>query len=204
MFQYFDYNDILFRNLVAASPSIWWNGGLAFTRENALYAQTSVLPVNLYMTVGSYEGSMVTDMEQMQQILEGHEYEYFNASYHVNQGKDHTTNKEQTFREGIPWVLRQEIPMSTNSNVLAQSTIGKSIYPNPATEQVNIELLPKVHAQKINYRVIDLMGKEMKAEILKPASTDRLQFSVSGFPQGIYFVQLSDGNAHQNLKFVKH
>jgi len=54
MFQYTDFEDVLFHNLIAASPSIWWpDGQLAFTNEKDLYSQTHILPVNLYMTVGS-------------------------------------------------------------------------------------------------------------------------------------------------------
>lgn len=199
LFQYFDYNDILFHNLVAASPSIWWNGGLAFTRESSLYAQTSVLPVNLYMTVGSFEGSMVTDMEKMQQVLESRDYEYFNASYHVNQGKDHTTNKEQTFRDGIPWVLRQDIQLSTPSNLLAQS----SIFPNPAIDQITIVIPPTLGTQTVSCSIIDGLGKKVKTISQQTMKQNNIRISIADLSKGLYILQLNNGKTQQNMKFIK-
>lgn len=204
MFQYLDYNDILFQNIISASPSIWWpDGQLAYTREKNLYENTHILPVNLYMTVGSYEGSMVTDLEKMQQVLERRNYEYFNALYLINPGKDHSTNKAETFREGLKWVFRQQIQIPTNSDILTQQNIEKNIYPNPATDRINILLPPDIHSKSLTCRIFDMLGKEINAEKSEPGAPDRLQFSVSRFPQGLYIVQLSDGTFHQNLKFVK-
>jgi hypothetical protein len=77
------------------------------------------------------------------------------------------------------------------------------LYPNPANDQVNIVLPITINAQKMTCRIFDTMGKEMRAETLQPGSQNILKYSVSGFPQGIYIVQLSDGSLQQNLKFVK-
>jgi predicted alpha/beta superfamily hydrolase len=204
MFQYNDYNDILFHNIIAASPSIWWpDDQLAYTRESSLYTQTSVLPVNLYMTVGSFEGFMVTDMERMQQVLESRNYEYFNASYHVNQGKDHTTNKEQTFRDGIPWVLRQDIQLPTNSKVLAQSIMETSIYPNPATDQITIVIPPALGAQTVTCSILDGLGKRIKTVTQQTVGQNNLHIPIDDLSKGMYIVHLTSGKIQQNLKFIK-
>lgn len=200
MFQYNDYNDILFHNIIAASPSIWWpDGQLAYTRESALYDQTSVLPVNLYMSVGSLEGYMVTDLEKMQQVHENRNYEYFNASYHINQGKDHSTNKELTFRDGVQWILRQGIPLSTKSNLLAQS----SIYPNPATDQITIVLPPTTNGQKITCCIIDQLGKQVKTITDQTVKQNNVNISVADLSKGMYIVHLTNGRIQQNMKFIK-
>lgn len=85
----------------------------------------------------------------------------------------------------------------------ALEALTAKLYPNPATDQVNIVLPSAINAQKMTCRVFDIMGKEMKAEEFEPGSQNILKFSVAAFPQGIYIVQLSDGSYHQNLKFVK-
>jgi len=77
------------------------------------------------------------------------------------------------------------------------------LYPNPATDQVNIVLPSAINAQKITCRVFDLMGKEERALEVASGSQNRLILSVTGFNQGIYIIQLSDGSYHQTLKFVK-
>jgi len=78
-----------------------------------LYAQTHILPVNLFTTAGSYEVGTVTDLQNMQQVLESRKYDYFNTFYQINQDRDHSSNKEVTFREGIKWVFRQVIQIPT-------------------------------------------------------------------------------------------
>jgi len=70
MFEYYNQNDILFRNLITSSPSLWYGDWkTAFIRENILYEENQVLPVNLFMGVGSMEGFMVTDLQKMQNKL---------------------------------------------------------------------------------------------------------------------------------------
>lgn len=204
LFEYYHYDDILFRNLIAASPSIWWpDGQLAYTRENLLHAETHILPVNLYMTVGSMEGFMVTDFERMQQVLERRNYDYFNASYPINQDKDHGTNKEVTFREGIQWVFQQEIQIPTSSGIWAQSSIGTSIYPNPATNQINVVIPSCINAPKITCSILDRMGKQLKTVTSQSRNENTITFSIADLSTGMYIVQLTNGKEHQNLKFIK-
>ena len=204
MFQYLDYNDILFQNIISASPSIWWpDGQLAYTREKNLYENTHILPVNLYMTVGSYEGSMVTDLEKMQQVLERRNYEYFNPLYLINEGKDHSTNKAETFREGLRWVFRQQIQIPTSSDMVAQNKIGTSIYPNPATDQINIVLPPDMNSQKITCSILDRLGKQIKMVTSQSKNQHSINIPIADLSTGMYIVQLSNGKEHQNLKFIK-
>lgn len=77
------------------------------------------------------------------------------------------------------------------------------LYPNPANDLVNIVLPSTINVQKMTCRIFDTMGKEMRTKAVEPGSENILKYSVSGFPQGIYIVQLSDGVNQQNLKFVK-
>ena len=77
------------------------------------------------------------------------------------------------------------------------------LYPNPATDQVNIVLPSVINAQKVSCRVFDLMGKEIRAIEVMSGSQNRLKLSVTCFTKGIYIIQLTDGNFHQTMKFVK-
>ena len=82
--------------------------------------------------------------------------------------------------------------------------LAAKLYPNPATDQINIVLPTAIQSKKLTCRVFDIMGKEMKVEQLGEGAQNILKFSVSAFPKGIYIVQLSDGSLHQSMKFVKH
>ncbi|MGE5394577.1 MAG: alpha/beta hydrolase-fold protein [Candidatus Saccharibacteria bacterium] len=206
MFEYYDYTDILFHNLIAASPSIWYpDGQLAYTRERNLYNNTHILPVNLYMSVGSMEGSMVSDLNRMQQTLIGHNYEYFNMSCHIYEGKDHSTNKEITFREGVQWVLHQEIqiPTRVHEKERLQGYIASALYPNPATDAIHLIVAPSTGHQNIKGRITNITGKELKTWEEKLTGNPEISIAVNELPKGIYLLQLIDGKQQQTMKFIK-
>lgn len=206
MFEYYHYDDILFRNLIAASPSIWYpDGQLAYKRERTLYGQTHILPVNLYMTVGSMEGSMVSDLNRMQQTLIGHNYDYFNMSCHIYEGKDHSTNKEISYREGVQWVLAQEIriPTQTPHKLLAQQPIATTLYPNPATDQLNLVIANAANQQVITGTINDGSGKMVKTFEQKIQGQPVIHIPVGELSKGLYTLQLANGHRRQTLKFIK-
>ena len=190
MFQYTDFEDILFHNLIAASPSIWWpDGQLAFNLDNSLFLQTHILPVNLYMTVGSLEGSMVDDMERMQQSLEYHSYDYFNLYALVNQGKDHSSNKETTFRDGIRWILNQDIPLpfQTDGTAKVLSQSGINVYPNPVRELLKI----KSDRWKQESCKVELINSSGKTFFQANTNATEMQMDVSKYPKGFYLLKIT-------------
>ena len=190
MFQYTDYTDILFHNLIAASPSIWWpDGQQSFVYESSLYSKTSILPVNLYMTVGSLEGSMVSDLNRMDEVLESRNYEYFNIYSLVNEGEDHSSNKELTFRNGIKWILNQTvyIPSETNVGILAQGQKEINVSPNPVQGILKISL-PNRMPERYTLEFISSSGKIcFQTNTCEP----EIKIDVSGFPKGIYIIKIT-------------
>lgn len=204
LFEYTPVEDILFHNLIAASPSIWYDDQIAFVRERNLYEQTHIMPVNLYMSVGSLEGFMVSDMNRMKQTLLDHNYQYLTLSCHVYEGKDHSTNKEITFRDGIQWVMNQEIlrPTQVTPSLIAQATVASSLYPNPVTNQLNLLISPSVNLP-VTCRIND--GKGTLLNILENQHPQEqvLKIQVSHLPKGLYIIQLISGARQQTLKFIK-
>ena len=207
MFEYDDCNNILFHNLIAASPSIWYpDGQLAYTRERNLYNNTHILPVNLYMSVGSLEGSMVSDLNHMQQTLIGHNYEYFNLSCHVYEGKDHSTNKEITFREGVQWILQQEIiiPTHNQKEILLQGPLASNLYPIPATDAIHLKVGSAIGGHSIKGSITTINGHEVKIfEQSLTVTPDEIHIPLNELPKGMYLVHLTDGQQQQTLKFIK-
>jgi hypothetical protein len=206
MFEYYHYDDILFHNLIAASPSIWYpDGQLAYSRERALYDQTHILPVNLFMSVGSLEGSMVSDLNRMQQTLIGHNYEYFNMSCHIYEGKDHSTNKEITFREGVQWVLHQEIqiPTQVQEKELSQGPIASGVYPNPATDAIHLMVVSATGGPTIKGHITTVNGKAVKSFEQSLSSNSDIKIPLSELPKGLYLIHIISGQQQQTLKFIK-
>lgn len=206
LFEYNQWENILFHNLIAASPSIWYDEQSAYKHEQNLFEQTHILPVNLYMSVGSMEGFMVSDMNRMQQILISHNYHYLTLLCHVYKDKDHKTNKEITYRDGIQWALNQEIriPTRTIKDLPLQASIASGLYANPATDRVHIFLTSGSREKNVTCRIIDSMGKQVKIFTEPSIDQNSLLIPVSNLLSGVYIVQLISGNDHQALKFIKH
>jgi photosystem II stability/assembly factor-like uncharacterized protein len=72
------------------------------------------------------------------------------------------------------------------------------IYPNPASESVVIHY-PQTGAEKSQIHVFDLMGKQLYSGILENSDGN---ISVSGYPNGIYFIQVSSENCTMIKKLI--
>ncbi|SMC67623.1 T9SS type A sorting domain-containing protein [Moheibacter sediminis] len=74
------------------------------------------------------------------------------------------------------------------SDLNAQSSYFK-IYPNPATDFVNVELL---ESDKANYQLIDIAGRLIKQGKIEAKKS---MVSLSGLSKGIYILKLTDVNS---------
>ncbi len=86
---------------------------------------------------------------------------------------------------------------ATPNAVNDENLVNVTVYPNPATELVNI-LLPE-HLNTTAY-VYDLNGKEV---LRQAVNSKKLQLNVSNLSKGYYFVKLQDGKTRYTAKFVK-
>ena len=76
------------------------------------------------------------------------------------------------------------------------------IYPNPASENLNINIQSKQNANA-QLRIFDVSGKEMFINDIKITKGETLQkIDVSKFAKGIYVIQLTDADGSVIGKFV--
>ncbi len=88
-------------------------------------------------------------------------------------------------------------PISVSENFLA----AMRLYPNPAKEQLNINLGTN-NNDELNYRVIDITGKTLMTGVLGAGSRNIID--VSYLSQGVYFITISDKNGSvKTSKFNK-
>lgn len=71
---------------------------------------------------------------------------------------------------------------------------GINVYPNPAGSSVNVTAKPGSHISLLN-----LNGCALSSKIARSTTT---HFSVSGLPQGIYFVRVTDKNVNTYRKML--
>jgi len=82
-------------------------------------------------------------------------------------------------------------------NVSFSETI--SIYPNPASEFVNI-IMP-VSSEKVLVVVYDQLGRQVLERDFSEGNTFK-QLSVEGIPQGVYFIKISEGASQTTKKLL--
>lgn len=79
---------------------------------------------------------------------------------------------------------------------MQQALTNVVVYPNPANTQIQIAGLNSSNVQVV---ITDIGGKILTMQNIGSTQT----IDVSGFPQGIYFVNLKSGQSTKTIKFVK-
>jgi len=74
------------------------------------------------------------------------------------------------------------------------------LYPNPTASELLINNAALAGAD-LHYAIYDLGGKKLKEGVLK--SADKKSIEVAGLPQGVYVLNVSDGQTTYSNKFVK-
>ncbi len=125
-----------------------------------------------------------------------------NAHDPINHSIEHSVENFNNLL-AVVWVqnpITKEIYQSAFStftvgmNEQTRNTIIKNIYPNPATNQVNIDLdIP--NNENVNISILNNIGQEVKTNNLGTASgLQNLNFDVSDLSRGIYFIKVTIGN----------
>lgn len=66
-----------------------------------------------------------------------------------------------------------------------------TVYPNPATDVLNIDLTLS-QADKLNLRLVDMTGKLLKEEVVEGADGDNhLRFDINGVAKGLYLLEVA-------------
>lgn len=77
------------------------------------------------------------------------------------------------------------------------------LYPNPATDKINVILPAGFSNQAVSIRLFDMMGKQVKAITTSAVEPNNIEIPVSDLNEGVYIVRISNGQDNQALKFVK-
>ncbi|MBD0401543.1 T9SS type A sorting domain-containing protein [Flammeovirga sp. EKP202] len=84
----------------------------------------------------------------------------------------------------------EEIPTS-----IEDTKIVTSVFPNPTTDQVTIELVENAEVIILNLQGASIFKKEFRA--------GQQTLDVSDFKTGLYIIQVKTSNAHQSVKLIK-
>ncbi len=93
-----------------------------------------------------------------------------------------------------------EITLPTSGTTTSNSDFKLDIFPNPATDIINISLQ---NSEKFRYKITDTLGSVVIKSCKKQFLTDSLQIDISGLVSGKYFLELSGQNFTIKSSFIK-
>ena len=103
-----------------------------------------------------------------------------------------------TLRAGGGTASRNFDDITSSGRAVPGNRIGLLLFPNPATQTINVSL-DQIN-DKAEIKVYNIMGNLVMRQITTKTTT---LLNVSKLPAGVYMVSTSDGIATSNSKFVK-
>jgi len=107
------------------------------------------------------------------------------------------TNGDLTSSHKLMYTVRNNPAISINENQLKNSF---SLFPNPATEELNIEF--KETHKNVVIQVFDMTGREIYHSKLKRGV--KAQIDVSNWPEGAYTLKVISNGSVETQKFIKN
>ncbi len=95
----------------------------------------------------------------------------------------------------------QILKQTESETISEQKTFNMKAFPNPTTNQFNIQLESDNMKEKINLRVYDLSGRTVEL-LWNITSGQTLQIG-SKYRPGMYIVEMIQGNNRKQLKLIK-
>ncbi len=124
-------------------------------------------------------------------------------SFNLNNGGS-VNFKVSPFFVGFMGTYRLDINI-IRTIIIANKEIANTnsikVFPNPATNTINLELKnANFNCEKITIQ--NLLGQIVKSHSISNFSTNALKIDVSDLPNGIYSIQAQDGKLQLNQKFI--
>ena len=99
------------------------------------------------------------------------------------------------------------LSMSTTSHVSGVKNVKSifnnvSVYPNPASDNVNFEVSLDAVAKQVTYNVIDNMGRHIATEKHFNVQNDSYQYNTNKLPSGNYYIVISADGQFMILKMA--
>lgn len=94
-----------------------------------------------------------------------------------------------------------DIFSTTSSEDLAANSKTIRLYPNPASQYIQVQVTPDYSAI-ISAKVYSVTGSIVDEKVFS-GNQESLRYDISQFKKGIYFMEISSGNQRNVLKFIK-
>jgi hypothetical protein len=118
------------------------------------------------------------------------------------QGKDDEYLNRGFFDRAAPIVRVRLNPGEVGLTETVQKNV-LAVYPNPATEQINVTLSTNSESSS-QVNLVDLSGKIIQTlQVGQSNETSIVQFNIANLQAGVYFIELINENGKEIEKVVK-
>ena len=77
-----------------------------------------------------------------------------------------------------------------------------TVYPNPTSEIININLPDRILNQSVEVKIYDVNGREIKTTS-KSVENTNFSINVNSYPVGVYLIRIHNGNEKWSQMFIK-
>jgi hypothetical protein len=109
--------------------------------------------------------------------------------------------RTQTVQFAAPVVEQDDKEESNQMDFLARSI--PTLYPNPATEILNLKFEEDWIGQEVQAEIIGVDGKVYLNKQMTPSDASTEENDISELPKGIYLLRLSNSDGYTTLRFIK-
>ena len=119
----------------------------------------------------------------------------------MNNRKKESMLLSSSFAEGLslnPYQCKVMLIESESKVKEIESSVHFNLYPNPANDELHIELLNSAIEKDFSVFIFDALGKELKRTEMRNSSVNTI--SVSDLKPGFYYIRLNNGIAKSFVK----
>ncbi|MES2617691.1 MAG: T9SS type A sorting domain-containing protein [Bacteroidota bacterium] len=194
---------------VLVGDSIWYQwaitdnngaliGALAFPNTNPNQYAVNIATKNMGVNdTVHYVGNFTTQLG----VYPSANVRFFFRAHALNRKRGlgfEATQTNNVVANPIVWYNVQRWPVSVNG-VNADAKV--SVYPNPASNNVNINLGVVDFNAPVKVSIIDVSGREVATENFN-ASFENISMNTSSLEKGIYIVKVMNGSIESTTKLV--
>ena len=99
--------------------------------------------------------------------------------------------------------LEQQEDKATAENLSIQAKSIPTLFPNPATDMLNLKFEEDWMGQEIQAEIVGVDGKVYLNKQIIPGEAGSEENDISTLPKGLYLIRLSTPEGYTTLRFIK-
>ena len=104
-------------------------------------------------------------------------------------------------RDVVP-VVRLNVSLKTNTEVALDPANKVEITPNPANNVINLNVDLVENQERVSIRILDVNGRLVMDQPYLNLQRETMQFDVSGYPAGAYFLHFITESGVRTERFI--